>query len=555
DAVGYAALGARVQALAARLRERGVGPESVVAIRADRSIATVVALLAVLEAGGAYLPLDADLPGERVRLLLADGGADLVLSGEEITSARDAGAPPAREPGPADGPGPGDAAYVIYTSGSTGRPKGVVVEHEALAGRVAWMREHYGLGPGDRVVQFASTAFDAHAEEIFPALASGAALELLPGGPLTLPELLASPRGREITVLDLPTAYWHQLVAQIEQVAWPERLRLVIIGGEKVHAPAVARWRARFGDAVRLVNTYGPTEATIIATVADLGEDHPGRPPIGLPIGGTRAHVVGPDGDLVPPGVPGELLLSGAGLARGYLGRPGLTAERFVTGPGGERAYRTGDQVRLRPDGLLEFLGRLDDQVKVRGFRIEPGEIEERLLAHPRVRQAAVVARDDRLVAYVAGDIEVVELRRDLTGALPPYLVPDLWVARDALPLTPGGKVDRAALPDPGPDQGRRYVAPGTDAETLVADVWREVLGTGAPVGALDDFFALGGHSLLAVRVTARLRASAGVDVPIRAVFAHRTVAELAAEVERLLADELSGLTDEEVDRLLKETP
>ncbi|MFC7585036.1 phosphopantetheine-binding protein [Nonomuraea antimicrobica] len=276
---------------------------------------------------------------------------------------------------------------------------------------------------------------------------------------------------------------------------------------------------------------------------------------MGLPIGGTRAHVVGPDGDLVPPGVPGELLLSGAGLARGYLGRPGLTAERFVTGPGGERAYRTGDQVRLRPDGLLEFLGRLDDQVKVRGFRIEPGEIEERLLAHPRVRQAAVVARDDRLVAYVAGDIEVVELRRDLTGALPPYLVPDLWVARDALPLTPGGKVDRAALPDPGPDQGRRYVAPGTDAETLVADVWREVLGTGAPVGALDDFFALGGHSLLAVRVTARLRASAGVDVPIRAVFAHRTVAELAAEVERLLADELSGLTDEEVDRLLKETP
>ena len=273
------------------------------------------------------------------------------------------------------------------------------------------------------MVQFASLGFDAHAEEIYPALASGAALELLPGGAVTLPEVLAEPRGREVTVLDLPTAYWHRLVDQIDDVAWPERLRLVILGGEQVHAEAVARWRERFGDRVRLVNTYGPTEATIIATAADLGSAATeGRPPIGRPIGGTRAVVVDPRGHGVPPGVPGrasarrfrrasarclrvsaphaarclgrasppcaarcprELLLGGAGLARGYLGRPDLTAGRFLDDPELGRLYRTGDLVRWRPDGLLEFLGRVDEQMKVRGFRIEPAEIEGRLSPTP----------------------------------------------------------------------------------------------------------------------------------------------------------------------------
>jgi acyl-CoA synthetase (AMP-forming)/AMP-acid ligase II/acyl carrier protein len=383
-------------------------------------------------------------------------------------------------------------------------------------------------------------------------------VELLPGGALTLPELLAGSRGREITVLDLPTAYWHQLVDQIDRVAWPERLRLVILGGEQAHAAAVARWRERFGDRVRLVNTYGPTEATIIATATDLGAaDTTGRPPIGRPIGVTRTIVLDGHGLRVPPGAPGELHLGGAGLARGYLGRPELTAERFVTHLEG-RLYRTGDLVRWRPDGRLEFLGRLDDQIKVRGFRIEPAEIEGHLLAHPGVRQAAVVARDNALVAYVAGSDEPwssgrpdpAVLRRELAGALPPYMVPEVWVVLDALPVTQGGKIARKALPPPDLDDDRPFVAPRTDAEALVAEIWKEVLGAG-DIGAFDDFFALGGHSLLAVQVGSRLRASIGIEVPVRTLFTHRTVAGLATAVERLLMDELSELTDEEAARLL----
>ncbi|WP_440087168.1 amino acid adenylation domain-containing protein [Streptosporangium sp. LJ11] len=581
ETLTYAGLERRVAALAALLRRRGVVRETVVAVVADRSIDVVAAMLAVWRAGGAYLPVDPELPEERVGTLLSGSGAALL-----VTARRLGGPPPGDVPvlvlddleherpeetaHRVDGD---DAAYVIYTSGSTGQPKGVVVEHRALADRVAWMREAYGLGPGDRVVQFAALGFDAHAEEIYPALASGAALELLPGGAVTLPEVLAGPRGREVTVLDLPTAYWHRLVDQIDDVAWPERLRLVILGGEQVHAGAVARWRERFGDRVRLVNTYGPTEATIIATAADLGSaDTEGRPPIGRPIGGTRAVVVDPRDPRVPPGAPGapprrtpselphrappgapgELLLGGAGLARGYLGRPDLTAGRFLDDPELGRLYRTGDLVRWRADGLLEFLGRVDDQMKVRGFRIEPAEIEGRLLAHPGVRQAAVTAREDRLVAYVAGPADPAELRRDLAAALPPYMVPDVWVTLDELPVTTGGKIDRRALPAPGfdLDEDRPFVEPRNDAEILVAGVWQEVLGVGK-VGALDDFFALGGHSLLAVRVGSRLRTAAGIDVPVRELFRNRTVADLAVVVERILMEELSALTDEEVARML----
>ncbi|MDP9846263.1 non-ribosomal peptide synthetase [Streptosporangium lutulentum] len=580
ETLTYAGLERRVASLSAALRGRGVGRETVVAVRVDRSIDAVVALLAVWRAGGAYLPVDPELPEERARLLLADSGAALTVTGRhlddlprgevptphldgldgpggpEVRTGREEpaglGEPDGERPGTTSGgPRHADAAYVIYTSGSTGLPKGVVVEHGALAARVAWMKEVYGLGPGDRVVQFASLSFDAHAEEIYPALAAGATLELLPDGAVTLPEILAGPRGREVTVLDLPTAYWHRLVDQMDDVAWPERLRLVILGGEQAHASAVARWRERFGDRVRLVNTYGPTEATIIATAADLGPaDTEGRPPIGRPIGGVRAIVLDGHGHHAPPGAPGELLLGGAGLARGYLGHPDLTAERFVSDPEAGRLYRTGDLVRWRADGQLEFLGRLDDQMKVRGFRIEPAEIEGRLLAHPGVRQAAVTARDDRLVAYVAGSADPADLRRHLAGELPPYMVPEVWVVLDELPATSGGKIDRRALPAPGFDEDRPFVAVRTDAEALVAKVWQEALGV-ERVGAFDDFFALGGHSLLAVRVGAHLRVAVGIDVPIREIFRNRTVADLAVAVEELLMEELSELTDEEVTRLL----
>jgi amino acid adenylation domain-containing protein len=537
-----------------------------------------VALLAVWRAGGAYLPLDPEYPDERLAYLISDSAARLVVADAALArrlpsgtglvdpgqtwdgEARDGAAPD----GEAAGGGgrwpaadPGDPAYVIYTSGSTGQPKGVLVEHGALAGRVRWMRREYGLCASDRVVQFASLSFDAHAEELYPALTAGASVLLLPDGAISLPDVLREPAGQQVTVLDLPTAYWEQLAESPGDVAWPPALRLMIIGGEQVHAASVARWRDRFGDRVRLVNTYGPTEATIVATACTLGAaDTTGRPPIGRPAGGTVAHVLGRNGERVPPGVQGELCLGGAGLARGYLGRPALTAQRFVPdpyGPPGSRLYRTGDRVRLRADGNLEFLGRLDEQVKVRGFRVEPGEVTAALLTHLGVRQAVVTVDDGRLVAYVAGPAGPDELRAHLAAIVPAHLVPSVWVPLDELPLTVTGKVDLTALPAPEPAAVAQFVPPRTDAEVLVAGVMATVLGLDAGrVGALDDFFTLGGHSLLATRVAALLRNALDVDVPIRTVFDRPAVADLAIAVENLLIEQLSGLSDAEAGRALE---
>ncbi|MFG1810664.1 amino acid adenylation domain-containing protein [Streptomyces sp. NPDC049040] len=514
--VSYAELDARADELAAGLPRGGV-----VGIRLGRSVDAVAAMLAAWRAGSAYLPLDPEYPEQRLAFMAQDSGASVVLTPEG--------------PQPQPGSAAADAAYVIYTSGSTGVPKGVAVGHRALAARVAWMREAYELGPGDRIVQFASLSFDTHAEEIFPALAAGARIDLLPEGAITLTDHLDG-----VTVLDLPTAYWHHLVDEIDRIDWPDTLRLVILGGEQVHEAAVVRWRERFGDRVRLVNTYGPTEATVIATAAELTGG--GRPPIGRPIGGTRIVLRGPHGEPVPPGSPGELCIGGEGLADGYLGRPDLTAERFVL-IDGQRYYRSGDRARLRPDGQLEFLGRLDDQVKLRGFRIEPGEIEARLGG-----RGAVAVHGETLVGYTVGD--PARLADGLRAALPQHLVPSVWVELDALPLTPGGKLDRAALPAPA--RAAAVVAPRTDAEILVAEVFAEVLG--APeVGAMDDFFTLGGHSLLAVKVIARLRAATEVDLPIRTLFDRGTVAGVAQALEDALLAEIGQLSDAEADRLLAE--
>ncbi|WP_377272869.1 amino acid adenylation domain-containing protein [Peterkaempfera sp. SMS 1(5)a] len=516
--LSYAELDARANRIAEDLPAGGI-----VGIHLGRTPDAIAAMLAAWRAGSAYLPLDPDYPEQRLAFMVEDSGASVVLTPDG----------PRRHAEPAGT----DAAYVIYTSGSTGVPKGVAVGHGALAARVAWMREDYGLGPADRIVQFASLSFDTHVEEIFPALASGARIELLPDGAITLTDHLDG-----VTVLDLPTAYWHHLVDEIDQIAWPDTLRLVILGGEQVHEGAVARWREHFGDRVRLVNTYGPTEATVIATAADLTGD--GRPPIGRPIGGTGIVLLGAHGEPVPPGAPGELCIGGAGLADGYLGRPELTAERFVT-VGGRRFYRSGDRARLRPDGQLEFLGRLDDQVKLRGFRIEPGEIEARLGG-----RGAVAVHGQTLVGYSVGDPE--PLAAELRTALPAHLVPAVWVQLDALPLTPGGKLDRKALPEP--TRTTEVVAPRTDAELLVAEVFAEVLEV-ADVGALDNFFALGGHSLLAVKVIARLRAATDVDLPIRTLFDHGTVAGVAQTLEDLLFAELDQLSEAEAARLVAQAP
>ncbi|MEU7872358.1 amino acid adenylation domain-containing protein [Dactylosporangium sp. NPDC049140] len=539
--VTYRELDELVAAAARRLRDAGAVPGSVVGLRLPSSVDLVVAMLAAWRLGAAYLPLDPAYPEARLSYLVEDSGAGPIIGPAGITA------------GVAASAGPGDTAYLIYTSGSTGRPKGVRVGHHALAARVRWMTGHYGLGPADTVLQFASPSFDTHAEEVFPVLAAGGTLLLREEPGALLPEILATPAGAGITVLDLPTPYWHELAAA---TPWPPRLRLLILGGDQVDAGALSRWFGAHGERVRLVNTYGPTETTIVATARDLGPADADRiVPIGRPLAGVRAHVL--DGALrpTPIGIPGELYVSGEGVADGYHGRAGLTADRFVPdpyGPPGARMYRTGDRVRYDADGTLTFLGRRDDQVKIRGYRIETGEVQARLLAHPRVEQAVVLARevadgDRQLVAYVTGAADAPDLRAHLARTLPAHMVPTLFVRLDRLPLNPHGKVDRDALPHPlrRPQPGPAGTPPRTAAEELVAQVWRDVLGV-ADVMVYDDFFAIGGHSLLATRVAARLTATVEVTVPLRMLFTHPTLAALAAAVEELIVADLDQLSDDE---------
>ncbi|WP_371483895.1 amino acid adenylation domain-containing protein [Kitasatospora sp. NBC_00315] len=566
DTLTYAELDRRSSLLGERLGERA---GEVVAVRIEPSFEMVTALLAIWKAGAGYLPLDAAHPVERLRHMLRDSAATLLLTTEAdgsleiptllVPRGRPAGTPT----GPSAAVTRDAPAYLLYTSGSTGVPKGVLVDHAALAARVHWMAgDGYRLRPEDRVVQFASIGFDTHAEELWPALGAGARCVLLPGGGRMLPDFLRTARAEGITVLDLPTAYWHELVDLGDEVVWPAALRLVVLGGSEARAQAVAAWRRRHGDRVRLVNTYGPTEATVIATSCDLGAgDEEGRPPLGRPLPGVRAYVLDAARRLLDSGAEGELALGGAGLAQGYRGRPELTQERFVPDPfaaPGERMYLTGDRVRRRTDGQLEFLGRTDDQVKIRGYRIEPAEIEAALTGHPAVARAAVVvAEGSRLLAYAiarpGATTDPVALRDHLTGLLPPYMVPSGIALVDALPLTPNGKLDLAALPriDPAAAVAREYLAPRSDAESLIADIWQEVLGIDR-AGVLDDFFDLGGDSLLVTRVVARIRATVGLEVQVRDAFDSPTLAALAERVEELLIAEIEQLSDGEVQSLLE---
>ncbi len=535
DQLSYRELWARAGELAAALRATGVTPGQLVGVSLPRGPEQIAALLATWRAGAGYVPLDPGLPPKRRALLTARAAVAAVLTAAGVGPGSAA---------PTSAPHP---AYVLFTSGSTGLPKPVLVGRAALDERAGWMADAYRLTRTDRVVQFADLGFDTHAEEIWPTLASGGTLVLLPDGPQSLPELLAADPA--ITVLDLPTAYWQALLDVVP--AWPAALRLVILGGEQVDAAAVARWRDRHGDRIRLTNTYGPTEATIIATATDLGAADTGRrPPIGRPIGGVRAYLLDPAGRLVPRGAVGELCLAGRGLADGYLGRPDLTAERFRPDPYGRggRLYRTGDRARWRRDEpVLEFLGRMDRQLKVRGVRVEPGEVEAVLTGHPGVGQAVVVAVGDTLVGYVTGRVSAGEVRDHARQRLPALLVPGAIMVLDELPLTRNGKVDLRALPPVAvrDDARAAFVAPRSDAEALVAGIFTELLPVDR-VGVHDDFFALGGHSLLATRVIARLRATVEVDLPVRALFDRPTVAGFADAVERALIAEIDRLTEEE---------
>ncbi|GAA2097657.1 hypothetical protein GCM10009759_27960 [Kitasatospora saccharophila] len=543
----YAELDARADALAGVLRGHGVGGGALVALACAPSVEAVVAMLAVLRAGAAYLPVDPGYPAARIRQMLADARPALLLTGAGVPAdlaagpvprlALDAPLPDAPLPGAAGPVDPAAAAYVIYTSGSTGRPKGVVVPHLALANHMAWMARHLELAPGDRVLARTSTSFDASVWELWLPLTCGAEVCVTPAQANREPrELLDWMRRFDVTVAQFVPS--HLALVLAEEGAEPAAgLRAVLCGGEALPRTLAQAVAGRWGVAVH--NLYGPTEATIDATAHRVAGAEPvaagASVPIGRPVDGMRAYVL--DGRLrpVPPGVLGELYLSGPNLARGYLGRPGLTAERFVADPfegGGARMYRTGDLVRWSADGLLHHVARADEQVKLRGFRVEPGEVAAALLALPGVSAAAAVVREDapgrpRLVGYAAGTgVSGGALREALAGALPGHLVPEAVVVLDALPLLPNGKVDRAALPAPrgGRGDGR---GPLGAREELVAGIFAEVLERPA-VGPREGFFDLGGHSLLAMRVVGRVRAVLGADLAVRTLFEHPTAAALA---------------------------
>ncbi|ABW31352.1 non-ribosomal peptide synthetase [Acaryochloris marina] len=604
----YGELNQRANQLAQKLRSQGVQPDVPVGICVERSIDMLVALLGVLKAGGAYLPLDPTYPSERLAFMLDDAQVKHLVTQSALcdripphqaqvvyldrlateNSRPDSG-------NPIHSPQTENLAYVIYTSGSTGKPKGVMVNHRSLVNYTEAIASAYVLKPSDRVLQFASINFDVAAEEIFPTLAQGGTLVLRTDEMLdSIPTFLHQVQALELTVLNLPTAFWHQFTAELDRMSTtvPDSLRLVVIGGERALADRVQTWHRVVGEQIRLVNCYGPTEATIGATLCDLTAYAPTEwagnesgatilssndVPIGKPIQNVQTYVLNADLQPVPIGIPGELYIGGDGLARGYLNRPELTAERFVDlrlpisnskfktqnsklSPS-ICLYKTGDLVRYRPDGNLEYLGRIDHQVKMRGFRIELGEIEAALGQHPAVQNAVVVDDETelgtrRLVAYGVAmpyaDLSMPELRQFLTEKLPAYMVPAVFVLLETLPLMPNGKVNRQALPAPDATQAESdatVASPRTPTEITLAEIWAQVLSV-TQVGIHDNFFELGGDSILSLQVVARSH-QAGLQFTPKQLFEHQTIAELAivaqtkheTEIEQGLATGSVGLT------------
>ncbi|MEQ5838800.1 amino acid adenylation domain-containing protein [Paraburkholderia acidicola] len=570
ESIDYDTLNRRANRIAHRLRAHGVGAESRVGVAIERSIDMIVALLAVLKAGAAYVPLDPAYPAERIAWMVTDSGIEFALTApaaagvsapEGVTTldvTRCGDGQPDHDPQvPVHGE---QLAYLIYTSGSTGRPKGVGITHAALAQHTGVSIDLFGLSNADRVLQFSTFNFDGFVEQVFPSLCSGAAV-ILRG-----PDLWSSERfldevetGR-ITVADLTTAYWNALAQDFavnpRAGSACASLRRVHAGGEAMPADGVRAWRAAGLAHIELANTYGPSEATVTATAFDCAPyllPHavvPAQISLGTPLAGRRLVVLDARLEPVPVGVAGELHIGGPLLARGYHRRPGLTAERFIADPfaaqPGGRLYRTGDIVRWNEQGTLDYLGRADHQVKVRGFRIELGEIEAQLLGMPEVREAAVIAREGagglRVLAYVTlaksggigSGIDGAALRARLAGALPDYMVPSTIMVLDVMPLSPGGKLDRHALPVPAQDdRAQAFAAPQGDLEIGLAQIWATVLGV-QTVGRQDTFFELGGHSLAAMQVQAALRRTLSLDAPLAVLMTNQS---LHAVAQALAAD------------------
>ena len=561
--------------LACRLQSLGVGPDVVVGLYLNRSVAMIVAALAILKAGGAYVPLDPASPAERLRFMLDDAKAAVLVTSQCLALALSARTEPIVTVDPEgqipDGTlcdsvstnlTPNNLAYVIYTSGSTGQPKGVELTHCGLLNLLLWHQRAFNISSKDRASQLASLGFDAAVWEIWPYLAAGASVHLGNGVPVNDPPVIRDWLiSREITVTFLATP----LAERLTTLEWPARhsLRLMLTGADTLHHYPSRKLR------FQLANNYGPTECTVVATsglVPPTPEKTDQLPSIGLPIDNVHIYILDQNMRPVPTGDTGEIYIGGPGVGRGYRNRPDLTAEKFVSDPfssePSERLYRTGDLARFLENGEIAFQGRIDEQVKIRGYRIEPAEIVRALDEHPSVQASAVVVRqtdagEKQLVAYFVPEPCVkpthTELRNFVANRIPEYMVPALFVKLDALPLNSSGKVDRTALPVPDSSNTLRdndFVAARTPIEERIATMLASLLDLGE-VSVEDNFFLLGGHSLLGTQLIARIRDAFEVELSLKTLFDAPTVARLASEVETLLMTKLEAMTDDEARRLL----
>src|SRR5579864_1263922 len=600
DCLTYRDLNRHANRLARCLQKHGVRAESRVAILLERSLDMFVAVMAVLKAGAAYVPLDSQHPAERISYVLADAAPALLLTRRDLAenlsifSGKAIFVDEQREAIAGEdeanlqaSPGLECLAYLIYTSGSTGAPKGSMIPHRALLNHALQMIELYDLMPGRRMLQFFSLSFDASAEDIFPSLLSGATLVCPPDVFGYSPsELLAFCRRFEISTLNLPVVLWHQLVQELSnrEAALPPHIRMLSVGGESPSVSKLAIRNKITGKRISFRNMYGPTETTITASVYQQDAQTPAignrvRVPIGRPLANVPIYLLDGHMEPVPIGVPGEIFVGGVALARGYVNQPGLTAERFVPDPlseqPGARLYKTGDLGQISIRGEIDFLGRVDHQVKIRGFRVELEEIERTLAGCPAIREAVVSVHengtgDKRLAAYVTLNQDqsatAKQMRNYLRNRLPEYMFPSWFVVLNSLPLTPTGKLDRRALPVPtnenlGPEQ--EYVAPRNPTEEIVASIFAELLQV-EQVGILDNFFESGGHSLLAVQLASHLREIFQVEVPLKKIFEDPTIAGVTAalleeEDERLRVErtaelmvKLAAVSDDQAETMLE---
>ncbi|TRU46908.1 MAG: amino acid adenylation domain-containing protein [Microcystis aeruginosa Ma_QC_Ch_20071001_S25] len=582
----YQELNNRANQLAHYLQSLGVKSDSLVGIFVERSLDMIIGILGILKAGGAYVPLDINYPQERITYLIEDTQLSIVLTQSKFIEqlpkfipnticldqdwsiiAKQSTVSPLVEVDQHN------LAYIIYTSGSTGQPKGVMIEHRSVVNYILTTILEYGITSEDQILQFSSICFDASVQEIFVSLLSGATLVL------RTEEMLRSSEDFwqccqkwQLTVLGIPTAYWHQLASELTPDTLPilSKIKLIVIGGEAIQPAKVQQWQTvtgQYSPLPRLLNGYGPTEATIAATLSEFTSPTITNIPIGRPISNTQVYILDACLQPVPVGVAGELHIGGVGLARGYFNRPELTQEKFIPNSfekdevipptplnkGGNepsKLYKTGDLCRYLTDGNIEYLGRIDNQVKIRGFRIELGEIETVLSQHSAVKTAVVIAWEDetnqkRLVAYIIPQVEIIspqkeenslnvtELRQFLKAKLPEYMIPSAFVILESLPLTPNGKTDYRALPTPEFQSQEQYIAPRNPIEEILSSIWAKVLKV-AQVGIHDNFFELGGHSLLATQLISRIREAFQVEMPLRELFVAPTIAELSQEIKRL---------------------